>query len=62
MATHAHFAIKSITEQEAVIRLSARLVDPVSASFINLPPMTLKVVGHDLDALVKKTVVAHKIH
>jgi hypothetical protein len=53
-ATHAHFTILSITEQEAVIEVSARLLDPQLGAFLKLPQATLKIQGHDLEALIEK--------
>ncbi|MBB6158520.1 hypothetical protein HDC30_005778 [Pseudomonas sp. JAI115] len=55
MTTHVQFAIEEISEEHALIRLSARLVNPSFGSFLNLPPMAVKIVGPDLEALVKKS-------
>ncbi|CAI8808349.1 hypothetical protein [Pseudomonas zeae] len=57
LATHAHFTIEAITDHLALIQLSARLVDPLSGSFINLPQRTVNLTGPDLDALVEKSVM-----
>ena len=54
-ATHARFTITSITEQEAVIEVSARLHEPDFGSFLNLPQTTIKIQGSDLEALIEKT-------
>jgi hypothetical protein len=52
--TYVHFVIKSLTEQEAVIEVSARLINLPSGDFINLPLTLLRVQGADLATLTEK--------
>lgn len=53
--TYAHFEFKSLTEQEAIIEVSARLVDTASGDYIDLPRIELKVQGADLEVLTERT-------
>ncbi|MHC8398010.1 hypothetical protein ACYZTX_00545 [Pseudomonas sp. MDT1-17] len=58
--TYAHFVIKSLTEQETLIEVSARLVEPDSGDFINLPLTLLRIQGAQLRGLTGKPRVISK--
>ncbi|MFW8695638.1 hypothetical protein, partial [Mesorhizobium japonicum] len=53
--THAHFTIKSLTQDEAVVEVSARLVHPETGDFIHLPQAILNIRGDDLAVLTEQT-------
>lgn len=53
--TYARFAITSLTEQEAVVEVSARLVHPEIGEYILLPNPILNIRGDDLAALTEHT-------
>jgi hypothetical protein len=51
--TYTHFVIKSLTAQEGVIEVSARLIDLTTGNFIKLPLTLLKVREADLETLAE---------
>ncbi|MHC8398006.1 hypothetical protein ACYZTX_00525 [Pseudomonas sp. MDT1-17] len=53
-STHAHLTITSLTAQEAVVEVSARLVHPQTGDFIYLPPLILNIRGDDLAVMTEK--------
>ncbi|MHC8346709.1 hypothetical protein [Pseudomonas sp. RT6P73] len=52
--TYGHFVIKSLTDNEALIEVSGRLVEPDSGDFLNLPLTVLRIQGAQLKTLTDK--------
>ncbi|MHC8346617.1 hypothetical protein [Pseudomonas sp. RT6P73] len=51
LPTQTFFAVRTLSEQEAVIEVLARLVHPESGDFIHLPQSLFTIQGPDLEAL-----------